>query len=467
MTRRETLALWTLLAVSALLRLLAPAAFPEAVADEGLWTNSSKNAVAFGDWFMDGRKHLFLSPVFHALAAGVFALAGPSLAAARAINGVAGAVSVFLLFALVRRTSGRVDHALAAAAFLGLTADFVFQARLALIEPLQLACVLASALALARPGAASPLLGGLAFAMALLTKLNSLWFAAVLPLFLLGGAPLRDRLRDPAWLTRVALFLAVALGVAGVVYAALFRWHPDLFVAAFRFELAGRQFVPLSPLVVRIGRFGVDPEMSARSVIALLRESPFLMVLATLGLAREALRRRRTSLAFGVWALLGSGFVLVQLYQPLRYFHAMAPAYCYFAAVALLAWRDEGGRDAKLPGLALAVIVAFNLAYLGMNAVANPGREVAAIAEWARTQTRPEERLIASGLYCTDPPNRCYAHYYLGDEMAQLAASIDRYEIDYVIWDTHEWKPALRDELALRYEKVHEWPFAQAFRVKR
>jgi hypothetical protein len=51
--------------------------------------------------------------------------------------------------------------------------------------------------------------------------------------------------------------------------------------------------------------------------------------------------------------------------------------------------------------------------------------------------------------------------------MAQLAASIDRYEIDYVIWDTHEWKPALRDELALRYEKVHEWPFAQAFRVKR
>ena len=68
------------------------------------------------------------------------------------------------------------------------------------------------------------------------------------------------------------------------------------------------------------------------------------MVLATLGGVFAAIQRRPSALAFAVWALLGTGFALVQIYQPLRYFHAMAPAYCFFAALATLAWRDEAAR---------------------------------------------------------------------------------------------------------------------------
>jgi hypothetical protein len=71
---------------AAVVRLPFLARFPEATADEGLWTNSTKNFAMFGDWFMDGRTHVFLSPLFHALCYPLFELLGPSLAAARVVS---------------------------------------------------------------------------------------------------------------------------------------------------------------------------------------------------------------------------------------------------------------------------------------------------------------------------------------------------------------------------------------------
>ncbi len=463
---RPILALCLLLALSAALRLIALPSFPEVVADEGLWTNSSKNFVVFGDWFMDGRKHLFLSPVFHALSVGMFAVFGPAIATARVISGVAGTVSVLLLYLLVMRMTARRDLAFISATLLGVTADFVFQSRLAIIESLQLCFLLASALALSRGDTRGALTGGLAFAVALLTKANSASFAVVLPLFLLGGSRLREAVRDPVWLGRCLLFGVVAIGSAAAVYSALYFHQPERFVAAFRYELDGLHFAGLSNPIIQVARFGIDPVQASRSFLGLFRESPFLMVLATLGCVFAVILRRPPALAFAVWALFGTGFALAQLYQPQRYFHAMAPAYCFFAAVATLAWRDgAAGIDQRLPRAALGVYVAFNLAYLLMNAVANPARQVASVTRWAREHTRPSDPILAAGYYCTDLPNRAYAHYYMGNDMAQLAASIDRYAIAYVIADD-EWSPTLRRELAARYEKVQEWPFGQAFRVR-
>ena len=220
-TDRPILALCLLLVVSAALRLIAPSAFPEVVADEGLWTNSSKNFVVFGDWFMDGRTHLFLSPAFQALSAFMFEVFGPSIATARVISGVAGTVSVGLLYLLVLRMTARRDLAFISATLLGVTADFVFQSRLAhhRVAPALLpARVRARALAGCARGA---LFGGLAFGQRLLTKRTRRSFGAVLPFFLLGGSRLRDPLRDPAWLGRCVLFGVVAMGSAAAVYAAL------------------------------------------------------------------------------------------------------------------------------------------------------------------------------------------------------------------------------------------------------
>jgi hypothetical protein len=201
-------------------------------------------------------------------------------------------------------------------------------------------------------------------------------------------------------------------------------------------------------------------------VLDLFRESPFLMVLATLGCVFAAILRRPPALAFLVWALFGTAFVLVQRFQPLRYFHAMAPAYCFFAAIAIVAWRDADASP-RLVRAALAVYAAFNLGYLLMNAAANPARQIASVTGWAREHTQPTDRILATGYLCTDLPNRAYAHYYMGEDIAQLAASIDRYQIDYVIADIHEWSPALRSGLAARYETVQDWPFGQVFRVRR
>ncbi len=456
-----------LIALSAALRLFALPAFPEIVADEGLWTNSSKNFVAFGDWFMDGRKHALLSPVFHALSVGLFEVFGPAIAIARLISAIAGTLSVLLLYGLVLRMTARRDLAFVTATLLGVTSGFVFQSRLALIESLQLSLLLGSALALARGGVRGALTGGLVFAVALLTKANAASFAVVLPFFLVGSRRFRDVARDPAWLGCCAVFAVVAFGVAAAGYGALYAAEPERFVAAFRFELDGVVFEGLSHPIVQLGRFGIDPVQMARSLLDLFRESPFLMVLATLGCVFTAILRRPPALAFAVWASFGTAFILVQLYQPLRYFHAMAPAYCFFAAVAILAWQEESpGSTPRLARAALAVYVAFNLGYLLMNAVANPARKLASVTPWALANTRPGDRILAAGYLCTDLPNRAYAHYYMGSDMAQLAASIDRYAIDYVIVDVHEWSPTLRDGLAARYEKVQEWPFGQVYRVR-
>src|SRR5262249_6064773 len=75
--------------VGGLLRILGLGMFPEAIADEGLWTNSTKNFLLFHDWFMGGRTHLFLSPLFHVLSLAAFELSGPTITSARMISALA------------------------------------------------------------------------------------------------------------------------------------------------------------------------------------------------------------------------------------------------------------------------------------------------------------------------------------------------------------------------------------------
>jgi hypothetical protein len=198
----------------------------------------------------------------------------------------------------------------------------------------------------------------------------------------------------------------------------------------------------------------------ARSLLDLFRESPFLMVLATLGGVFAAiLRRRRAGLRRlgGVRLGVRPGAALQRCVTS-----RAGAAYCFFAA-------SRCSRGGKRPGArrrgwrrSLAIYVAFNLGYLLMNAVANPHARSRA-SGWALEHA--SDRRILAADYRTDLPNRAYAHYYLGDDMAQLAVSIDRYAIDYVIADVYEWSPTLRSELAARYEKVHEWPFGQVYRV--
>lgn len=462
--------LLTLLAAAVLVRTVALSAFPEVQADEGLWTNSAKNFVEFGDWFMDGRTHLFLSPLFSSLAAVSFWLLGPSIAAARLVSAVAGVASVGLLYAVVARACGDRRLALVAAAVLGLNQWSIIQSREALVESLQVALCLASLyLALGERRWSAPA-AGVAFGLALLAKINVIFLAPVLAAYLVLRARANQVQSCQASLCSPLLFLGVALAVAGSVYAALYLAFPGRFIQAFRFELDGVHFEQLSHPLLRVGRFGLDPEQAARTVLALVREAPFLIVLAALGAGAWSVQRPPGVSVFALWLGVGLPFFLFQLFQPLRYFQLLSPPLAVAAALAIL----EFGRATvvvrtsrqSLTGMAMAICIGFELLYLAGSAFANRARLLPAIVPWVRTHVPPDASIMAAGYICTDLPNRAYAHYWLARTPEQLLENVRQLQIRYLIVDTREWAPSLREEVARRFgPPVHAWRFGAVYAI--
>lgn len=460
----ELAALALVVGLGALLRLVAPGVFPEVLPDEGLWTNSTKNGLLFGDPFMDGRTHLLLSPLFHLACWPLFALFGPSIAAARVVSGLAGAAAVPLTYLLVLRLTGRRAPALAAALLFATDQSFVWAGRLAQVEAFQLVWLLGAAVALARPSRPGAALGGALFALALLAKTNSVFLLPVLGLWLAWPDDPRAGWLDRRALGRAVLFGAVAVGLAGLVYGALYRAEPERFVSAFQFELR-EEFDP-SDAVVSASRFGLDPTKSARSIQALLSESPFLYVLASIGMAVAAFAGGRGPGLLVAWAAFGTAFVLLQVYQPGRYFHLNAPALAGCAALAVGALLPSAPHGARVRGAVLALVVAFNLGSLGMNAATNPARMLAETTAWARESLPAEARVIAAGYLCTDLPQRAYAWYHLARTPEELLAAVDAYDVDYVLYDHEEWPPDWLPALDAAFTRVAEWPFGVAYRVR-
>ncbi len=279
--RRKELAI--LLSVAAFLRLVFLSHFPEVQADEGLWTISTKNLLSHGDWFMDGRKHLFLSPVFHGVTLLSFSVLDASLTAARTVSALFGAGTVFLVFLLGRSLFDRYTGFFAALVF-GLSEWSVFTARTALVESTQIFFVVLAALLLVDRRWT---LAGVAMALALLTKVNIVFLLPVFLFYILQvGSSWNRRLRDSL------KFLAGSVIPAALVYGALYLWSPDRFVQAFAFELRGAQFDPGNPLF-HVGRFSFDPAKASRSLLELFREDPFFMILGVLGVGLALLDGRR------------------------------------------------------------------------------------------------------------------------------------------------------------------------------
>lgn len=462
--------LWGLLAAAAILRLIGLSAFPEIQADEGLWTNSPKNFVAFGDWFMDGRTHLFLSPLFSGLAALSFWVVGPSIAAARMVSAVAGVASVGLLYATILRALGDRRLAFVAATLLAVSPWAVMASRQAMIESLQLSLCLA-ALYLALDDRRWSILGaGLAFGLALLAKSNAIFLAPVLALVVFW------RRREPTPPTRAAalrsaaFILAVAMIVAGSVYAALYLSYPTRFMDAFQFELDGVHFEQLSHPLIRVGRFGLDPEQAARTLLALFREAPFLMVLAALGIGVCGVRRPQGSAGFMLWLCVGLAFFLTQTFQPLRYFLLVAPALAFAAATALLELgRQSVRRRLSVPPLArvaITICIAFDLFYLGASALANRARILPTVVPWVRAHVPADANVMAAGWITTDLPNRAYAHYHLAQTPEQLLENVQRLNIRYLIVDYREWPTGLQDVVGRRFgPPLQAWSFGAVYAV--
>lgn len=460
--RHEALAGLFLFAVALVERTGALGQWPRVQADEGLWTSSTKNFLLYGDWFMDGRTHVLLSPVFHLVTLPFFEGLGPSIASARAVSMLSGLAAVALLYRLVRDLSGDARLGLTAAVVLALDQWAVFLSRTALIEPLELVFLLLAAWLSIRPSRGAAAGAGAALGLALLTKLTAAFFLPVLLGFLL----LRGRTPgESGWgrSARILLIGGLAIAVAGLGYLLEYRWNPGRFVEAFRFELDGRHFEAGAHPVLRLGRFALDPGLMARTAIALFREAPFLWVLGLTGAALEAVRRPVRPNLFLLWGLGGTAFFLLQMYQPTRYFFLAVPALAYFAASVL--HRLQEHRDG--PHLAaLGIFALFNVGYVTGGFAANREDRLPAVAAWAAQSVRPDQRVMAAAYLATGLPVRSYAHYSYADTESHLLESLAALRIDYVLADSGEWRPEQVAWLDRRFPVVMRWDFGRVFAVR-
>jgi hypothetical protein len=280
---------------------------------------------------------------------------------------------------------------------------------------------------------------------------------------------LRDREGRGHAIGRIVVFGGTAIVLAGVVYGLLARSHPDLFRRAFMFELDGAHFQSGTHPIVRLGRFGIDPVQISRTLVALLRREPFLMVLSVLGVLTVGRLRTSANLLFGVWLGFGLPYFLGQIYQPPRYFYLLVPAIVYFAALFLQWIADLGAQLASsarsVPSRILAFVTVLNLAYAGVGFIANRERRTDEVLAWTAAHTRPSDRILSSALFTTDLPNRAYDFYPLVRKTGELQPALERFDIDYVLVDVFEWPVALREEAAKLLHPVASWPFGTIYQV--
>ena len=458
------------LVAAAFLRLLFLADFPQVQADEGLWTNSTKNFVMFGDWTMDGRTHLFLSPVFHALSLVTFSILGPSIEAARFVGAAAGIGSVYLMYLIVVRITGDPRVALATTVVAAVDLWFVLSSRWALIEPVQLFFAL-GATALLFGSRRRVSLAGAVFALALLTKLNTAILGLVLAAFLAtrtksstGASQWKERVIDSLVFGCSALFLA------GAGYLLLYTWSPDAFVSAFRFELEGQHFDRDGTAVMRAQRWGISPVLIGHSVLELIRTAPFLVAFASAGVVIAFAERIPGWKLFGIWLVLTLGFPLIQVFQPVRYFFLGAPALAYFAGVFFVYATSGIQESRKVRAGILFVYVAFNVMYTAMNYVANRGNIALEVEEWVEENIGGDATLMTAGYFATNISNRAYAHYHFAGDPKDLTRNLDDLNVEYIVWDEGEWPAWSREVLEGRFERVgviREAPLIEVYRVRR
>lgn len=453
-----------LLVAAAVLRFAALASFPELNPDEGLWTNSTKNFLVFGDWFMDGRKHLFLSPVFHGLTLAAFATLDPGIVVARALSALLGTLSIALLYGTTKALTDDVGMATAASVLFGFNRFSLYLSRAALLESTTLFFILSAAFLVARRGRFSAVLGGSAMGIALLTKTTAV---CIVPSLALLVALLSKRLAWRDRLTASAVFVSVAGLLAGFGYGSMYLWQPQQFVAAFTFELDGVHFGTRPQTLISVGRFALAPAIVAETVDSLASEFPLLFALGLLGLPVAWDQDRRQFWFFGSWLIVGASFFLLQLYQPLRYFLLLTPALAFFGATLLVSLRKivSPATGRWIVASSLSLYAAYNVGGFVANGLMNPSSRLSEVVEWANENAARDDVFMAAAYFCTDIQQRAYSHYDLALTGDDLLRNIATYDIAYVIYDDTEWNPELRIALEQNFEVVHEWDFGAVYSV--
>jgi 4-amino-4-deoxy-L-arabinose transferase-like glycosyltransferase len=456
-----------LLLAALMVRLIGLKSMPEIQADEGLWTICTKNFLWSGNWLNDQSTHFLLSPVFHLLSLIGFYCWGPSIFAARLLSALAGAGSTYLLFRIILALDHRKDVALIAAMFFGFSASTVTMSRLALIEATQLFFVLLALYLLIINISWRTIVSGLVMGIALLTKINSGIFIGIVCFFILfnnhvGEANKNIKLSKIA-LKKGTLFIVVSCGIGLLVYWALFLHFREQFMPAFKYEIDGVHFEAISKPIVRLGRFGIEPSRISQTILALFHGTPYLMVLSTIGLVFGLRKLRQGAILFAPWCIAGTAFFLFQMYQPLKYFYLVAPAYAYFAAIPIIVLTDNQKKRRTIILVLMSIMMCFEVGHLVM---VSRGEKVKQVHQWVISNTNRYEKIMAASYLCIDYQNPSYAFYKFARSENELLENIKKLDIDYVIYDSGEWPDSLGNALKSHFLRVQHWKFGDVYQIK-
>lgn len=354
MTARAGLVAAVLVALAAFLRLVSLDADPPLrlddafFSDEGWWAHNARNHYLFGRWIRDDfNQGALLTPLHTGLLRASFGAFGLGLAQARAVSAAAGIATVVLVGGLLAR-SGAIPTALCAMALLAIDPFAVAHGRVALVEALPPALMLAAAW-LAAPVAGPawrPLAAGAVAASAVFAKINAL---VLLPALLLAVA-VHARLRGGALLRRCGL---LAAGMVAGALPWLLGWLlPHL--GEWRSEMAWASAANAVALDARIlvHPFGIGVSQTADGGYRLARflaQSPLAVPLALVWIVHasaEAARRGPAEALRGlcyaeilaaVWLAAGLGsFWLSNTFPERRYLVLLVP--CAILGAHALAW---------------------------------------------------------------------------------------------------------------------------------
>lgn len=357
--------------------------------DEGWSVIGSRNVLLLGRWATDEWQLAVAQLPFNVATAISFWLFGVGIIQARLVAIACSVLAVGLLSGFVGRRFGTVAG-LAAGIGLATTPLFVYYGRLALLEPMVVAALVAGLVALlARPSGGSllpGLLGGAAFALALGTKPSSVVpIAGIMFGAMVAGAGWRwvlGRRVAIAGATMLAVGIAwlVAVRLAGVSLARALQPWPEAGVPA-----------PLDELWYRITDYVVRADDGTYAA------SAALMVAAVAGLflafrARHGLdpwQRALVGASVG-WALLGFAVLVVVDYRPNRYAVPLLPPLAVLAGVGIHLVATRLPRHGRAAAAGLVVALAAG--------------GVAAVAAWTASATHRLPQIQAELLELVEPP---------------------------------------------------------------
>ncbi len=435
--------------------------YPMILPDEGLWTFSPKNYVAFGDWFLGGRWHLFRSPMFHFLQIPVIYIAGYGIVQVRFVSAIFGILSLIGLYLLAKNLFDSKRIATISTLLFGFSAVSLQISRTALVESTQTCFLIWGFYFLSRQGFRNITLGGVLLAFACLTKLNAVY--CLLPayvLLLIGGSlnnvkrPSLTSLINPKFIGLLLIFLTIIVAVHGTLY---FQ-HPDKYIETYRFELDGAGFTAEGEDPPVTGRFAIRPSLINDSIKHLLTNMPFLTLFSILALLECLVGASAGGIFSAAWFIGGSAFNMLQIYQPIRYYGPIVPAMCLLSAIVIeKRWGTEAIQfrllkhtmRVSLASLIISMIVILNVGRVTQNYVRTRDHTPFLVTQWFNENAASESIVIGADYLLVPLKQKGLTFYGVEKDFETLfldRETAHRLNIEYVIFDEREWGSYCREQ---------------------